>query len=217
MVNRMILFTSHKRQTPPNLSPGPNTLIGGNTTAGFYGETTADELISGDNLATALSFNEGTPQNSAGGWLKFSLDNKILYVAKKPFRVTLLWAPLSASKMVYGDRQVLIGGFMFKIRLITGYGVDPCPSSQTVITAPSATNVSEWNRLIYPVVNGTWASYTNADPIINNTAQTWCQETGTTAATHVLRGVSRYDDYCTRADTGGAAQRAWRPVLELVR
>ena len=67
--------------------PGPTTLIGGDMTEGFFGEVTSAELITGDALASEVGISAGTSQNSTAGWLKFALDDKILFVAKKAYKI----------------------------------------------------------------------------------------------------------------------------------
>jgi hypothetical protein len=69
-------------------------LLAGTYEHGYYGEVPAGEFITGDQLATQVGLTAGTAFNSDADWLKFSLDNRTLYVAKKPFRYNLSWVRL---------------------------------------------------------------------------------------------------------------------------
>src|SRR5690554_5978523 len=80
-----------------NVGPGPQELIAGNPGAGFYGEVPVSELITGDLLASTIGLTEGTVLHSNEPWLKFALDGKTLYVAKKPFRHSIPWDQIHAQ------------------------------------------------------------------------------------------------------------------------
>ncbi len=62
------------------LGPGPQTLIAGDMTAGFFGEVPVSELITGDDLATTIGLTTGISQHSNEPWLKFALDGNIIYI-----------------------------------------------------------------------------------------------------------------------------------------
>ena len=60
----------------------------------------------------------GPLKNDNNGWLKVSKNNKILYIAKKPFVDTIAWNDLAKRTLVYGDRTVRIGSKLYYVRLI---------------------------------------------------------------------------------------------------
>ena len=214
--------------------PGPTTLIGGDMTEGFFGEVTSAELITGDALASEVGISAGTSQNSTAGWLKFALDDKILFVAKKPIRYTISWNNINAADCVYGNKTVVIGGLTYKVRLMKGALTDP----SLYDAADRGTIGSEWNRLMLPVhVNApsSWAhpayvasptkdwgiDYTDEDLLTHSTygygSFSWCQEVSNTSASdRILRGSSGVP-YCYAGPSSSAGVGlGWRPVLEYV-
>ena len=124
--------------------PGSNTLIGGDELGGYFGEVSALDLISGEDLCDAIGLTAGTLQNSDAGWLKYYNDNEIIYVTKRTFRHSISWDSINAVGAIFGDKKIAIGNHVFAVRALSS---------------------GEWNKLIYPVhVNyGTWASFTDAD------------------------------------------------------
>ena len=156
-------------ETP--FGPGPQQLIAGDMAAGFFGEVSAGELFSGDNLAFITGITEGVSQNSESGWLKFAHNNKIKYIAKKPFRHTISWDHIYSRGLVYGidgDGQyprgtstnqlvkVAKSGAEFAVRLATGAGADPFPESDPLFFTADMYQMdvgggSEWNELIYRI------------------------------------------------------------------
>lgn len=225
-----------------NVGPGPQELIAGNPGAGFYGEVPVSELITGNLLAVEIGLTNGTAQYSDEPWLKFALDGKTLYVAKKPFRNRVAWDQIHAQGAVYGDRTIDINDESFKVRLLKGASSDP--AINTTGYDPEASHRSEWNRLLYPLIPnpsnaesipsfpvsgegltfGSWANYTEADLVVHSTGgngrRSWCQESrGSNRVTRGYNGVS-YLDFTTSSLSGaGSGTRSsvgWRPVLELI-
>lgn len=144
--------------SPPDYSglPGSNTLIGGDGVGGYFGEVSAIDLISGEDLCSAIGLTAGTLQESDAGWLKYYNNNEIIYVAKRTFRHSISWNNINAVGAIFGDKKIAVGNHVFAVR---------------------ALSTGEWNKLIYPVhVNyGTWANFTNADlRVASGTgARTW--------------------------------------------
>ena len=182
--------------TPINLGPGSVDLIGGDMTAGFFGEVSSNELITGDDLATQLGITQGTSQYSTEPWLKFALDDEIIYVPKKPLRHSISWEHIYQAGAVYGtddfgnnpsggdrlqDARVTIDGFEFKVTLLKGANSDPT-ADESGFDIPLTHN-SEWNRLMYPIHSGVhtradnpsspstpynqWASYSDSDILVH--------------------------------------------------
>ena len=65
---------------------------------GFYGVASAEELISGADLCTALGLTAGTLQHSDAGWLKYANGGTIDYVAKKAIRHSISWESYKCSE-----------------------------------------------------------------------------------------------------------------------
>lgn len=221
--------------------PGPSTFIAGDKYAGFLGEVPASELFTAEEIASACSVSQGTAQNSNEVWLKFMIDQKTIFVAKKPMRHSVSYAHLQARNiaMSTGGRIVEKNGYTFRSRMFAGKGTN---SSPTVI---SDAHGSEWNRLMLPIhekiIDGSWAvpdaveeglptwthilgtgvnnMYSDAD--LSTTVRTWCAEfyivdPDVYNETRVARGstdASRFSAVDRRTET---TTNTWRPVLELV-
>jgi hypothetical protein len=179
-----------------DLGPGPTTLLAGDMIDGFFGEVPVAELFSGDELATAIGLTAGTSQHSTEPWLKFAIDNKIVYIAKKPYRHSVSWDNIYQAGAVYGTNDnglyptgtvknqlttVTKGTDSFKVRLPSGGHADPVTRVYTSANT-NAGEGSEWNRLMYrihvdvpdgsqtydggPQIGANWAEYTNADIVV---------------------------------------------------
>ena len=165
-------------------------------TAGFFGIFTS-ELITGDDLATAIGLTAILSQFSNEPWLKFALDGNIIYVAKKPYRHTVSWENIYQAGAVYGtndngynpsggnrlqDANITVDGFSLDVTLLRGTNTDPA-----IFTSNGwdmdYTHTSEWNRLMYPIHSGIhtdsrnpstpsipyaqWATYSEGDLIVD--------------------------------------------------
>lgn len=224
-------------------SPGPTRLIAGDWQAGFFGEVSASELISGDALASLVGISQGTSQHSTAGWLKFAYKGEILFVAKKAFRNSISWDHINSANAVYGGKTVEIDGLTYKIRLMRGALTDPCEYEDP----DRGAHGSEWNRLMLPIhqeaIDKSWAypayvesdipvwahnlgtgtqgRYTNEDLLTHynhgSGSCSWCQETRKdNSAYRVFRGnngVSRSNSLSSSLTNSSVG---WRPVLELV-
>ena len=162
---------SDQGSAAPALGPGPQTLEAGDMQAGFFGEVSASELFSGDELALMTGVTEGLSQNSTAGWLKFADNGKIKYIAKKAFRHTISWDHLYSRGLVYGidgdganprgtptNQMVKVAksGAEFSVRLLTGGNADPVDVSDSRLFTDDMAQLdlgggSEWNRLMYRV------------------------------------------------------------------
>ena len=90
-------------------SPGPTKLIGGNLQAGFYGEVSTSDFITGDKLARMIGLTAGISQFSNEPWLKFSYMGKTEFIAKKTFRYSVSWNSINAVNAVFGNRTIKVG------------------------------------------------------------------------------------------------------------
>lgn len=184
--------------SPPDYSglPGPTTLVGGDESGGYFGEVSAIDLMSGEELCNAIGLTAGILQESDAGWLKYYNDNEILYVAKRTFRHTISWDNINAAGAIFGDKKIAIGNHVFAVR---------------------ALSTGEWNKLIYPVhVNyGTWASFTDADIRVHytygNGSRTW---TSTPSGTfRVSRGYNSVEYSDVGNPSSANSSYGFRPVL----
>lgn len=216
-----------------NTGPGPQTMIAGDHLSGFYGETPVSDLINGTALASAAGLTAGTAQHSNEPWLKFNLDDRTLFVAKRPYRYNLSWNQLQAVNAVRGGKTVAINGDTYRIRLLKGSATDPYVGVAGFDT-PGGYG-SEWNRLFYPLipnpssapshpvsgeglVYGSWADYTETELVLvaaaGNGSANWCQESQGTS--RVVRSVSGVSYLLLSAASSANTTFGWRPVLELV-
>jgi len=169
---------------------GPQSIIGGDTTWGFYGEVASTDFISGDALASAIGLSAGTSQHSTSDWLKFASNGQVILVPKLTFRHSVSWEHIYQAGAVYGDDTngsnpsstarlqdavVTVDGFDYRVRLLRGAGSDPTvqgPDGVWYGFDVSIGDGSEWNRLFYPIHSGqhtntsnpTTHSDPNADP-----------------------------------------------------
>ena len=194
----------------------------------------AGDFITGDQLATQVGLTAGTAFNSDAGWLKFSLDYKTLYVAKRPFRRSVSWDQINARGAVFGDTQVEINGKLYKVRLLKGRGDELTTSiSNGYDTQP--THNSEWNRLMYHVSGTPFANASNTLASEGITEGDWAQFSESELLTYHASGTGGYSLCQDQADTTRCARGvygvsyirgidrtstaitlAWRPCLELV-
>lgn len=219
---------------PQALSPPSEIGVGS-----FLGEVAGTEFITGPDLVTALAFNSGVLHNETVSWLKFKLDGRTLYAAKRSVKHSVTYRSLRDANLVFGTRTVVVNGLTYKVRLFKTSMVelDDYSSPAASYDHPD-THHSEWNRLMYHVVakpyifvantvasegitEGDWASYSEEDLEFRNAwnlngGNSWCQETaglGGSAWGRGFKGVSSHTIYTI--DTGGQSA-SWRPVLELV-
>ncbi len=231
-MSRLITTTYRpKTMAAPGVYPGPTTFIGGDETAGFYGEVLPSQLISGPDLATSIGLVGGINQHITDPWLKFSLNNKTLFVAKRPFRYSISWDNINNVGAIFGTTQVNIGGVLYKVRVLSGFNTDPHPN-QTGHDI-EITHGTEWNRLMYNVhqtvpgsqVGPNWAEYTDFQIHVGSGANSngrYAHVQESLNETHSGRrgGGSISHAYSTLTTQGrkidNGAIWGWRPVLEPV-
>lgn len=225
----------------PSEAPGPGKLIAGNENAGFYGEVSSNELISGNDLASQIGLTAGTSQHSNEGWLKFAYEGKIQFVAKKTFRYGLSWSQINDVEAVHGDKEITIDGQRYKIRLMRGANKDPAGGYSGGVN-----HGSEWNKLMLPIreesIDKDWAYpgnvesdvpswnhnlgsgksnlYTDKDLHTHNNhgsgSYSWCQEVAENSSIRLLRGYIGVSYSFSTTSTSSKSSGGWRPVLELL-
>lgn len=220
------------------LGPGPTKLIGGNESTGFYGEVPADELITGDELASKIGLIEGISQCQNEPWLKFSYLGNIEFIAKKPLRYSLIWEDFDSIDAVRGNKVIIIGGLKYKVRLIKGKTEGK--QNDTSHDEGSINHNSEWNKLMLPISENApndWGKYFGGN--VKSPTEDWGvnYSEDDLGAISRLKGINGCNTICQefRYMRGGSAVRGsiagssmggsdgvryvhygWRPVLELV-
>lgn len=196
----------------------------------YLGEITPEELISGVELASLCGYSTGIAHNNDIGWLKFEINGRTIFVAKRSFRYRVSWNSMDSVGIIDGTRVLTIKDKQYKIRLLKGAEKDPSGWTTAMgQTDPPIVARSEWNRLIYPVsVNGPgtkrWANFSNTDLgiVAGNGRVALCQEKITSLPSYnMARGNAHVNqvNYVLRSDgTAGTNfnHYGWRPVLELV-
>ncbi len=222
----------------PIMGPGPQTFVGFNDDrAGFFGEVPNTELITPVNLATQLGLTQGTAQNLDTPWLKFYLDGRILYVAKKTIRHTISYDHLRDLGLVDGSKIIIINGLQYRVGLLSGIDDGYTGAVGVEYNAPYAAR-SEWTRLMYNVASDTgittdrqkqgqigdnWVEYpqdssTNGlNTSAGNGRFSWTKEINPANSTQAVgRGNSSLTHIYPAASSYAPASYGWRPRLELV-
>ncbi len=213
-------------------------IVAGDETAGFYGEVPKSDFISYDELASVVGLSAGTSEfNTESAWLKFALDGKTLYVAKKPARYNLSWEHVYQAGCVYGvdgfgsnpsgssvDQGVFvtIAGQDYRVRLLKGAGADPTVVGSDSLTAGwdiDLSHGSEWNRLLYPIHSGAHADTqnptTHSDP---NAAPfgSWASYSDSDIIVHTSYGSGAYT-WCQETHGSNSNYRYLRGAAGITR
>lgn len=220
-------------------APGNRTLLAGNMDAGWFGEVSSSDFITGDELARTIGLTAGVSQYSNEPWLKFAYENDVYLIAKKPFRYSISWNSINAVNAVYGDRIIEIKGKKYAIMLPRGTGKDVQINPKVKISGHWGTvnHNSMWNKLMLPIhqkAPSNWqhpnnvksptenwgVGYTDADLITNssngNGSFGWCQETVYNASSHLYRGGAGVSASGLSHLSESEPAYGWRPVLKLV-
>jgi hypothetical protein len=196
------------------LHPGPESLIAGDSNLGYFGEWNLSNDLNVITRQDILSVcNPGGVNLSDDGWLKFSYQNKILYIAKKPIRKNVSWNGLNGSAAIFGNTEISKSGYTFKLRLIKGANNNP-----------DDVGGGEWNDLMYRIHQSDgslWDNFNNSDLGIGSGdgKSTWCQETHSTAnypTRRILRGRFGVESFHGDLASFSSDDMGWRPCLELV-
>ena len=184
----------------------------GNRLLGYYGEFTSTDLISGETIAEMVGLNTaGGVLNPDPGWLKFSVEGKQVYVAKRPIRNQVPYNSIEGLGLAKGSYLIEINGDQYRLRLLSGQGTG-----------------NEWDKLMYRVhkddPTGTyWERFSNEDLVVGTDSSgkeldgsyTWTNdETG--ANTAVYRGNVTLRGTGVESKSTVDKMWSWRPVLELV-
>ena len=198
----------------------------------WYGEVSAEELISGNALASLIGLRAGTAQHSDAGWLHVGLDGTELLIAKRPLRRSIAWDNIQNVDAVFGSREIEIKDQRYKIRLAKGAAL----ASNTITSGwdNAQTHGCEWNRIFYRLTNEVYvnalnnkasedgfihlANYSEEDLVLDQYygkgSYSWCQEK---SQAYRLRRGGRGVSFAYRyASSVALDDNGWRPVLERV-
>ena len=230
MFERMLMTNTAGGKSPKQVT-GP-IAIASDGGVDWYGEVSANELITGDALASLIGLTAGTSQHSDAGWLHVGLDGTEMLIAKRPLRSHISWNHINAVNAVYGNRTVNIGGVDYKIRLPKGANSDPTDEGGGHDVPHS--HGSEWNRIFYRLTENVYidsrntkaseepfvhlANYSEADLILDyrtgSGSYQWCQETA--GSNRVGRGNGGVSTLTRNSPSNTSSVYGWRPILERV-
>ena len=187
----------------PEGIPGEQDVIKGDLDYGYFGVVSANDFISGDDLCDLLGLTAGISQFSDAGWLKYSVNGKPLFVAKKTIRRSISWDNINAVGAIFGDKILVLNGIRYAVRLLS---------------------TLEWDRLIYPVhiehYGGApaWDDFTNADLqiAVGNGYRTWTSTLYSTGTHRVVRGDRSVSYSSNYSPDNSYGYMGFRPVLEVL-
>ena len=224
-------------------TPGPLRLANGTMQEGYFGLVSANDFITGDALASAITLSNGTSQFSTTDWIKSAGGGKILFSPMKAIRYNISWDHIFNKGAVWGDgttggdRTVQVQGFTFKVRLFRGLNNSYNPKTVPAGYDDVHCHGSEWNRLILPLhvgaKTGSWGSdgsnvesglpywgtdFTDADLQVasGNGRASWCQNYAYSSTNRCYRGYSGVASSGYTSSSTSSPALGWRPVLELV-
>lgn len=162
----------------PYSGPGPQSFIGGDVGAGFYGIVSGVEFITWDAFVAWAGItltNKNTSLNQ--NWLKFSHKGKTLFAPKQPLGM-VSWQNLYNAGLAYGvdglgpreyntlagvnqQRIITIKGAQFKVRLPTALppGFDLTKdfvNSNTALTTHGHYGTSEYGDTTHDLTGSEW-------------------------------------------------------------
>lgn len=219
----------------PTAPPEPSQL--GKTY--WLGEVSRHDFITGPELATAMSFDEGILHNHDTDWLCFKIDGKTIYTTKRTVRYNISWDQLNNADLMVGNRTVIVKGRTYKVRLFHGTNLDTLeiPAPVDPHNSPMTWG-SEWNRTMYHISGkpfrdhrttleaegieeGDWAQYSEEEietrTYTNDAIHggiTICQQLA--AGGGVSRGGTGVSGIQKYSKNNPSYIFGWRPVLELV-
>lgn len=181
-------------------------IIAGTPWLGYMGEWTADEFIRGGVLAEMVGMPLNRVIEPEDLWLKFSVEGRIVYIAKRPISNFTSYAQLLGLNIVTGNRIVPIKDDDYKVRLLSG----------------DDTEDSEWNKLIYRVSENDpthtyWEEFTDTDLGLRQPKKGARSISRTTSGSSVYgRGEYGITNIQITGLTLSTAETGWRPALEMV-
>lgn len=228
-----------KRRSSLPVGPGPQEIIKGNETAGYFGEVPASQIYTSSGLASALGITQGVVMNENTVWLKFAHNGRVKYMPKTVIRNSCSWQHLLDKGCAFHrddpSSALLSPGITWVpqdkiLNHLDGYQFDVHLPSTTPIAYhnnPNGTNTiiagSEWYDLLlrscinYPGPAGDrWANNDQAT-LMGGGQYTWSREAYTGQLSWRLCPIgitTQIGGYGYTYDERNII--SWRPVLELL-
>lgn len=223
----------------PRKGPGPDAVIQGDYTYGYFGSLLSSEFINTPDLSAAIGVATGNIVQGGPVWHKWVRNGKILYVPQGSLRSALMWTSLYNAGAVFGvdgpgpynpgapvnqTAKVQIGQDWFKVRLMTGYddALIQVPASATV-GEPTELFPNEWNDLMYPLSQ--WVPDLQRMANVQQFSSTdlplgsiWVQDKSNSSSSPIFRGSTANSrvGVATRGSSVWTGNLNWIPVLELI-
>lgn len=237
-----LLIAAPKSNLPviPDNGPGPQNLMKYDelNDVGYFGTLTEAEFFTYTQVeAVAKTALPGTAANRTADnfWIKAYWKGKTVYMPRRVIRTGTTWTDIYKAGMVYGidgdGRYIPPSGavnqltkitltsanqtkFVFKVRMIGSYGIDPLPS----ILSSTQTALSEYTLIrerLLPA-NGAPAgwSWVTLGSIMGQTLG-WETNPGTPVRAAMLNNNTNYC-YRTLWDISTSSFCSFYPVLELI-
>lgn len=102
------LVTAGGKKTFASSGPGPKTLVGGDSTLGYFGPVPVAELFTSSEIAQQYPEMAGFGTMVWGvdlQWQKFIINGKIVYIALVAMNTGCRWTDLYANGMIYGTND----------------------------------------------------------------------------------------------------------------
>jgi len=214
------------------LGPGPQELIAGTLTYGYFGTLPESELFSAVGLATALGITPGTPVAGAVTWHKFVHESKIKYIPQTQLRHSCSWQavynagcayPAAAGNGAYpppGDpvsqaRVLALDDYRFDVHFMNASTTELVQSNVTPQAGTEFRDLLLRICVNYPT-SDRWAALTAAQlGMVAPHTYGWLRNAVSTTArlchSSLVNGTNGYAEYNDTRDIIG-----WRPVLELI-
>lgn len=184
----------------------------------------------GDTFSHDVDFLKGTslPTMANSGWIKCKIDNKLLFVARKPFRVGIKHSD------IVPNTQLTIEGRQYRVRTLDY----DRPYNQLHLSGgtadPAILYGSEWNRLMYRLCKHTTKVQSGEGIVFGSLANLPLEylnlhgSSVTTGAYSVVRRLPNGYSFARYNHTGATTGTwvgtiasnpnaiGWRPVLELI-
>lgn len=236
----MLLTTGNKLYLPWS-GPGNKKIIKGNKELGFFGQVTAQELMSYPSFFAQVAPKRGVQPGyaaSAQTWFKFIYKGKVLFVPRYFIATSLSWEDLYAAGAVYGVRgpgalpipngnpvdqvklltvsESLNGGLKtwpLKVRLFDG------ANGNATLTADYPTDQTEWDVIWDRFFTEKWDN-SNWQGLNNGYANMWSfiqERTSDGSYAGIRGGSNNYQSKNVSAVSSASSSFNWRPVIELVR
>lgn len=197
---------------------GPQLLIGGDLSAGFYGEVEPSEFITASDLLSTLSVSGGTPINQSSMWLKFSLNGNIRYTTKLPILSNISPKNMEAQNLFHGEREITINNINYSIKTWNVIGNPPASSSVSGNDNNEMIG-SEWVTLMYNIhstvpnnqIGSNWVNYNNTELGFSSTYEMARDRSTSPQYPYVV-----FNNFNTVTRGSGTGNRLWRPILDQI-